>query len=62
VVKESSGTGVELEQAAESAATAHGPALGNRHYVWRREQQKVPLALVVTFKMVMIDEFVQRSA
>jgi serine/threonine protein kinase len=37
VVKESSGSGVELKQAAESVATANGPALGIYRYVWRRE-------------------------
>jgi 3-hydroxy-9,10-secoandrosta-1,3,5(10)-triene-9,17-dione monooxygenase len=37
VVKESSGSGVELKQAAESVATPNGPALGTERYVWRRE-------------------------
>ena len=49
VVKESSDSGVELEQAAESVAAANGPAL--RRHVWRREEEKIALTLVVPFKM-----------
>ena len=62
VVKESSDSGVELEQAAESVATADGTALGTWRYAWRREEDKVALTLVVPFKMMMIDVFVQRPA
>ena len=39
VVKESSDSGVEREQAAESVATANGSAL--RRYVGRREEEKI---------------------
>ena len=60
VVKESSESGVELEQAAESVATANGPAL--RPYVWRREEEKVALTLVVPFRMMMIDVLDPRAA
>jgi hypothetical protein len=60
VVKESSDSGVEVEQAAESVAAANGPAL--RRYVWRREEEKIALTLVVPFKMMMIDVLVQRPA
>jgi hypothetical protein len=60
VVKESSDSGVELEQTAESVATANGPAL--RRYVWRREEEKIALTLVVPFRMVMIDVLDQRAA
>jgi hypothetical protein len=60
VVKESSDSGVELEQAAESVATANGPAL--RRYVWGREEEKIALTLVVPFRMMMIDVFVQHPA
>jgi hypothetical protein len=62
VVKESSDTGVELQQAAESVATANGPALGTQRYVGRREEEKVAPTLVVPFKMMMFDVFVQRPA
>ena len=62
VVKESSDSGVELEQAAESVATADGTALGTWRYAWRREEDKVALTLVVPFKMMMIDVFGQRPA
>ena len=61
VVKESGGSGVELKQAAESVATANGPALWTQRYVWRREEEKVALTLVVPFKM-MIDVLVHRPA
>jgi hypothetical protein len=53
VAKESSDAGVELEQAAESVATANSPALW-RH-VWRREEESIALTLVVPFTMMMID-------
>jgi hypothetical protein len=62
VVKESSGTEVELKQAAESVAAANLPALGTQRCVWRREEEKVALTLVVSFKMMMFDVFVQRPA
>ena len=62
VVKESSDSGVELEQAAESVATADGTALGTERYAWGREEDKVALTLVVPFQMMMIDVFVQRPA
>ena len=58
VVKESSNSGVELKQAAESVTTANGPAPGIWRYVWGREEEKVALTLVVPFKMMMIDVFV----
>jgi hypothetical protein len=53
VVKVSSDSDVELEQAAESVATANGPGL--RLHVWRREEEKIALTLVVAFTMMMID-------
>ena len=62
VVKESGDSGIELKQAAESVATANGPALGTQRYVRGREEEKVSLALVVSFKMMMVDVFVQRPA
>src|SRR5262249_26475508 len=62
VVKESSGSGVELKQAAESVVTANGPALWTQRYVWRREEEKVALTLVIPLKMMMFDVFVQRPA
>ena len=43
VVKESGDSGVELEQAAESVATANGSAL--RRYVGRREEEKIAFTL-----------------
>jgi len=46
-VKKSSDSGVELEQAAESVATADGTALGTERYAWSREEDKVALTLVV---------------
>jgi hypothetical protein len=62
VVKESSDSGVELKQAAESVATANGPVLGTQRYVWRRKEEKVALTLVVPFKMMMIDVVGQRQS
>ena len=62
MVKESSDSGVELKQAAESVAAANVPAFGTRRYVGRREEEKVALTLVVSLKMMMIDVFVQRPA
>ncbi len=53
VVKESSDSGVKLEQAAQSVATVNRLALG--WYVHRREEEKIAFALVVSFKMMMID-------
>jgi len=60
VVKQSSGSGVKLEQAAESVATANDPAF--RRYVWGREEEKIALTLMVAFKMMMIDVLVQCPA
>jgi len=60
VVKESSSSGVKLEQAAEPVLTANGFAF--REWVWRGEEEKIALTLVVPFKMMMIDVFVQRPA
>ena len=62
VVKQSSDSGVELKQAAESVAAANGPAVRTHRYVGRRAEEKVALALVVPFKMMMFDVFVQRPA
>jgi hypothetical protein len=62
VVKESSDSGVELKQAAESVAAANGRAFGTRRYVGRREEEKVALTLVVPVKMMRFDIFVQRPA
>jgi hypothetical protein len=62
VVKESSDSGVKLKQAAESVAAANGPAFGNQRYIGRREEEEVALTLVVPFKMMMFDVFVQRPA
>jgi hypothetical protein len=60
VVKVSSGSGVKLEQAPQAIATVNGPAL--RRYVHRREEEKIAFALVVAFKMMMIDVFSQSTA
>ena len=60
VVNKSSGSGVELKQAAESVATANGPAVGTERYVRIREKEKVAFTLVVPFKMMMFDVFGQR--
>jgi hypothetical protein len=60
VVKESSGSGVKVEQTAQSVATVNGPALW--HHVRRREEKKVSFTLVVPFKMIMIDVLGQCSA
>jgi hypothetical protein len=60
VVKESSDPGVKLEQAAQSVATVNGLALGR--YVYRREEEKIAFALVIPFKMMMIDVLSQCTA
>jgi hypothetical protein len=52
VVKESSDSGVELEQAAESVATVDGSGL--RRYTRRREEEKIAFPVVVPFKMVQL--------
>jgi hypothetical protein len=62
VVKESSDSGVELKQAAESVAAANGLAFGTQRYVGRREEEKVALTLVIPLMMMMFDVFVQRPA
>ena len=54
--------GSRTKQAAESVAAANRPAFGTRRYVGRREEEKVALTLVVPFKMMMFDVFVQRPA
>ena len=51
--KESSDSGVKLEQTPQSVAAVNGPAL--RRYVRRREEEKIVFALVVPFRMIMID-------
>jgi hypothetical protein len=60
VVKESSDSGIELEQSAESVATVNGSGL--RRYTLRRIEGKVVFALAVPFKMVIIDVFIQRPS
>ena len=60
MVKVSSDTGVKLEQAAQAIATVNGPAF--RRFVRRREEEKIAFALVVSFKMMMIDVFSQCPA
>jgi hypothetical protein len=49
-----------LKQAAHTVATVDGPAL--RRYVRRREKEKIAFALVIPFKMMMIDVFSQCPA
>jgi hypothetical protein len=53
VVKVSSHSGIELEQAAQAIATVNGPAL--RRYVRRRKEEKITFALVSAFKMMMFN-------
>jgi hypothetical protein len=60
VVKESSGSGVEPKQAAEPVVTANGPALGAWRSIWRWEEEKIALALMVAFKVMMFDVLAQR--
>jgi hypothetical protein len=60
--KESSDSGVEPKQAAESVATANGPVLGLSGTSGLRKEEKVALTLVVPFKMMMIDVFGQRQS
>jgi hypothetical protein len=60
VVKESSDSGVKLEQATQSIATVNGPGL--LRYVRRREEEKITFALVVPFGMIMIDVLIQCAA
>ena len=60
MVKESSDSGVELEQAAKSVATVDGSGL--RRYTRRREEERTAYPLVVQFKMVMIDVLIQRPS
>jgi hypothetical protein len=62
VVKELSDSGVKLKQAAESVAAANGLAFGNQRYLGRREEEEVVFTLVVAFKVMMFDVFVQRLA
>ena len=58
--KESSDSGVKLEQTPQSVAAVNGPAL--RRYVRRREEEKIAFALVVPFRMIMIDVLSQCPA
>ena len=60
VAKQSSDSGIKLKQAAESVATANFLAPGTQRYIGRREEESVAFTLVVPFKMVMFDVFVQR--
>jgi len=60
VVKVSSDSGIELEQAAQTIATVNGPVL--RRYVHGREEEKITFALVVAFKMMVFNVLSQRSA
>jgi hypothetical protein len=60
VVKESSDSEVELEQAAESVARANGSPFGDTS--WRREEEKIAFTLVVPFRMVIVDVLEQRAA
>jgi hypothetical protein len=43
-----------LSKPPESVATANGPAL--RGYVWRREEEKIALTLVVPFRCSLVGE------
>jgi hypothetical protein len=60
VVKVSSHSGIELEEAAQAIATVNGLAF--RRYVHGREEEKITFALVVAFKMMMFNVLSQRSA
>ena len=60
VVKVSSHSGIELEQAAQAIATVNGPAL--RRYVRRRKEEKITFALVIAFKMMMFNVLSQCAA
>jgi hypothetical protein len=62
VVKESLGSGVELQQAAELITTTNDFAHGAQWYGGGGEEKKVAHTLVVPLKMMMIDVFVQRAA
>jgi hypothetical protein len=54
-VKESSGSGIELKQAAEPVATAYVPAFGVQRCIWRTEEKKIALTLMVAFKVMIFD-------
>jgi hypothetical protein len=60
--QELSDSGVELKQAAEPVATANRPVFLSQRYVGRREEEEVAFALVVPFKMMVFDVFVQCPA
>ena len=60
MVKESSDSEVELEQAAEPVARANGSPFGDTS--WRREEEKIAFTLVVPFRMVIVDVLEQRAA
>ena len=60
VVKVSSDSGVKLEQAAQAIMTVNGPA--RWHPAGGREEEKIAFALVVPFKMIMIDVLSQCAA
>jgi hypothetical protein len=50
------------EPAAYAVATANDPALWAWRSIWRREEQKIALALMVAFKVMMFDVVVQRPS
>ena len=60
MVKVSSDSGVKLEQTAQSVATVNGPEF--RRYIYRWEEEKIAFALVVAFKMMMLDVLSQCAA
>jgi hypothetical protein len=62
MVKESSRSGVKPQQTTEAFAAADGPATGCYRYIRRREEEKIALALMVSFGMIMIDERAQRPS
>ena len=55
VVKESSGSGIELKQAAEPVATAYVPAFEVQRCIWGTEEKKIALTLMVAFKVMIFD-------
>ena len=60
MVKESSDSGVELKQAAESVAAANGLAFGTQRYVGRREEEKVALTLMVSLLVKVLEKIGHR--
>ena len=62
MVKELSGSGVIPQKTTQAFAAAKSPTTLGWPDVRRREEEEVVFTLVVSFEMIVVDEFAQRPS